>query len=699
MISKKLAKTFVRQQDQSDCGVACLASIIKYYGGHVPLENLRETSGTSKQGTTLLGLYQAAQKNGFDAVGSQADLAHIKDLKKPFIIHVFIDNRLQHYMVCYDFCDNLFLVGDPAEGMKYINEEELNKIWVSKTLLQLTPNKEFIKSETIKNAKKRWIYNLVKEDINLLSICLGIGILIAILGTTTALFSQKLVDDILPHHTINRLIPGMAILTILLLLRGGITWIRQIFLVGQSRNFNVRIINSFYSSLLFLPKSFFDNRKTGELIARMNDTSRIQNTISYLVGNVLIDGMVVLVSIIFIFLYSITLGFISLTSIPIFFYIVYRFHHKVVKDQREVMVAYAKNESNYINTIQGIYAIKTFNKESFFSKLNQSIYGHYQQKVEQLGKTQTNLSLYGDTAATIIIAAIIASSSYLVITSSFTVGAMIAVLSMTGSLLPGVGRLALLNIQVQGAKIAFDRMYDFVSISPEYNPETESNTANLSFNELKVSQISFRFPGSLPLLTNVNFEVKKGETIAIIGESGCGKSTLIQILQKLYHQENGTISINDINIDNINNFELRSKTSVVPQEISLFNGTLLDNICLSDSAAEAKQIIKFCEDFGFDKYFKAFPQFYYTLLGEEGVNISGGQKQLVALARALYKQPQLLLLDEPTAAMDRHTEGFVMQLLEQQKQNMAIVIITHRSNLLTQFDRIYTLENGITRLV
>lgn len=270
---KKVEKTFTLQHDQSDCGVACLLSLIKLYGGSHSLEKLREWSGTSRQGTSLLGLYQAANKLGFKAEGCEADIQALIDHKQPVILHVLIEKKLQHYVVCYEYNEKSgFLIGDPGKGIYSLKKDELDVIWVSKTCLTLSPNESFEQEKDLKQSQRIWFLNLLKEDYQLLWISVLLGVFVAGLGMAMAVFSQKLIDDILPSENINKLITGIALLTILLLARVGFTVLREYFLVLQSKNFNNRINKQFFSALLHLPKPFFDTRKIGELTARLNDT-------------------------------------------------------------------------------------------------------------------------------------------------------------------------------------------------------------------------------------------------------------------------------------------------------------------------------------------------------------------------------------------------------------------------------------------
>ncbi len=409
---KYIKKTFTLQHDQSDCGVACLSSLSKYYGGNISIEKFRELSGTTKQGTTLLGLYQAANKVGFTAEGNQADIQAIIEHGKPLILHVIIDERLEHYLVCYGFENQKFIIGDPAKGIVYYRKQELENIWKSKTCLTLEPNDTFKTNEKIRESKKQWILKLIKDDYELLGISIALGVIISILGMSMAVFSQKLIDDILPDKNLLKLFMGIALLTVLLLARVVFSAIRQYMLVSQTKNFNNRIIDNFYTSLLYLPKRFFDTRKIGELIARLNDTTRIQRVITQIAGNFIIDLLVSFTSITFLFVYSWQTGIIAVFSLPVYFLIIYRFNKSIISAQKSVMQNYAFSESNYVSTMSGIDAIKNYNKQGFFASLNKQIYGLFQDKVFDLGKINIRLSLVSGIAGVLFLTAILLYTSY-----------------------------------------------------------------------------------------------------------------------------------------------------------------------------------------------------------------------------------------------------------------------------------------------
>lgn len=691
MIPKHIEKTHILQLDQSDCGVACLLSIIKFYQGNHSIEKLRELSGTSKQGTTMLGLYQVANSLGFNAEGCEADIPSLIEHNQPVILHVVIDKQLQHYVVCYEYSkENGFLIGDPAEGVYFLSVEELDKIWESKSCLTLEPTDKFEKSITSKNNKRKWFIDLIKQDDKLLWISVLLGVVIACLGMAMSIFSQKLIDDILPSHKITKLVSGIGLLTILLLARVGISVLREYFLLQQTKEFNKRINNQFFSSLLHLPKSFFDTRKIGELVARLNDTQRIQSVIKLLTSSLVIDVLVSIISLVFLFGYSWKVGLISLLSLPIYFYIIYRSNKKIIQSQTEVMQSYAFNEGNYINTIQGISTIKNDNKQEVFKNLNQIVFGVFQEKIFNLGKINIQLSWQSGLASVFFLIGVLVFTSIQVFNKEIKLGELMAILGIVGSLLPSIANLALISIPINEAKIAFNRMYEFASMEKE--PEGGQTISEIQ--RITVQDLSFRFAGRKELFKNINLNIERGKLVAIVGESGSGKSTLGQILQRFYSFQSGRIKVN--NEYELNDIELKSFRNligVIPQEINIFNGTVIDNILLGDTVAP-ETIMEFITQYGFLDYFNQLPQGLGTIVGEEGINLSGGQKQIIALARVLYKQPQFLILDEATSAMDRNTEKFSMELLEKIKPKCAIFFISHRLNTLKNIaDEIYVLEN------
>ena len=689
----------IQQQDQTDCGVACLLSIIQFYGGDDTIENLRQLSGTTITGTTLLGLYQAALKTDFNAEGCQADIDALIRHPSPVILHLTISNQLKHYVVCFGTIkingEIRFIIGDPATGIVYLSANELSEKWQSKTCLTLEPNHDFKRAEATAIQKRQWVKQLIKEDIPFLSIAAAIGLGIAILGIVMSLFSQRLIDDIFPKRNFVKLNLGIALVFLLLLVKEGLSALRQYFLFRQSKDFNNRIVGSFYSKLLQLPKSFFDTRKIGELTARLTDTTRIQRVITQLAGNVVIDSLISLTILVFLFFYSWLIAVSTLLILPIYFILIYKNNKTIIAGQQNIMSSYAMSEANYISTLQGIEPIKNLNKQKLFVSTNSFIYDKYQDAMLSLGKVQIRLGLFANSFGIVFLLSVLLYSSYQVLYSNLKVGELMAILGMCSTLLPSVTNLALISIPVNEAKIAFDRMFEFAGIEPEPNDEKHEIS---EFKTLSVEKILFRFAGRSPLFRSISFKVQVGEIIAIMGENGCGKSTISQILQKHYEFESGSIHVNNKEELKSLSFDTwRNVIGVVPQQVHIFNATVLENIAFDDASTKTHEVLDFLNNYGFSPFIDSLAQSYMTLVGEEGINLSSGQKQMIALARALYHKPQLLILDEATASMDRDSEQFVLKLLTKLKESMGIVFITHRLHVLRSFcDRIYILENGET---
>jgi len=357
------------------------------------------------------------------------------------------------------------------------------------------------------------------------------------------------------------------------------------------------------------------------------------------------------------------------------------------------MVSYANTQSNYINTVSGISTIKNTNRQNFYSDLNKTIYGNFQKNIFSLGKINLSLGFLSRIGSVIFLTAILSYTSWQVYSDILMVGELTAIFSISSTLIPAISNLALIVTPMNEAKVAFNRMYEFINMEPE---KTAVDNECPDISKIEINKLSFRFPGRKQILKNATLKLSRGKIIALAGESGSGKTTLGFILQKFYTPESGNILINDtVNLQNIAANIWRSAISVVPQDINIFNGNVIYNICLDNSEQEARKVIDFLNQNDFIKYMNDFPQSYLTLLGEEGLNISGGQKQIIALARALYRKPQLLILDEPSAAMDSETEEFAINLLMKIKLKTMILLITHRLHTLKNTaDNIYIMEKG-----
>ncbi len=695
---RKIKKSFVKQRDRSDCGVACLLSIIRYHGGEGCMENLRQASGTTTEGTTMLGLYTAAGEWGLEAEGLKGDPEALKSIEGTSILHVCTADRLLHYVVCYGYDGYHFIIGDPAAGVSKCPPDKLTRIWHSKCLLLLKPGVSFKKASRTAT-RKSWLSLLQKKDHSILGVIGLTGLAASVLGMGLTVFSQLLIDRILPEGDKKKLITGIAFVFLLLIVRALISCIRSHLANIQNRDFNNRLMAGFFDKLIHLPRSFFNSRRTGELVARMEDSQRIQAVIAHIFSDLVNEGFVVLASLCLMFWYSIPVGFVSLTSLPLYWLLACATDRRIETCQHEVMAAHARKTANYVSTIRGIDEIKVNNRECHFSLLNRLIYGVFQDKIFMLGKLGISIQLMTDLISLLTTTVTLTVSAFMVLHRQLSLGELAAIISVSAGLYPAAGNIAFSNIRLRGAGAAFDRMSEFAEIAPEYdNRHSEVNDIVPLFSDLKARNLSFSYPGRKTIIRDLSLDIRKGEISVLTGESGCGKTTFLNLLQQFYRPCKGSLLVNAIPLEEISPIHWRSMIGVVPQEISFFNGNILCNISLSNVTGEWERAQAFCGENGFDPFFTLFPAGYETLLGEEGISLSGGQKQLLAFARALYKQPQLLLLDEPTSSMDGKTEKFVIETLRKIRHRMGILIISHRSSMTSLADALYILEKGITKL-
>ena len=697
---KNLHKIFTRQHGEFACGLACLSMIIKYHGGNARQEDLRNISGTSLQGTSLLGLYQAAKKLHFNPEGYEADMDSLKALKSPVILHIIKNKRMEHYVVCFRFENGKFVVGDPGENsISFLSEQELETIWQSKALLTLEPTSDFVRQNSERKEKRQWLKNLIREDYPILTAALILGIIIASLSLVTAVFSQKLIDDLLPSKNYEKIILGIGLFFTLLIARSGLDFLRNVFVLRQTQDMNNRLIDRFFSKILYLPKSFFDSTKTGEIITRMNDSRRIQQTLSYIVGNALIDVLALLLSIAYLLVYSWEMALIAMACFPFFALLVVLYNRKIMESQRNVMISYAATEGLLIDHIQGVNEIKAANKQSVFKQSIQTMYGIFQQAGYKLGIVSTQYGFVIQIISAITSVSLIIVGVFNVLNGQLTLGELMAIIAIGSLIISSTANLSVVNVRLQEAGVALERFYEFLKAEQEFEPEKAASGENLITKgietiHLQIKDLSFRFIGRKKLFERISMEINQGEIVTLFGEVGSGKSTLIQILQKHYLPESGEIIFNKKSITEYTVPLWRKHIGVVNQHTKIFNGNVFENICLGNYVNEAESIIQFCKEYDFNSYFDALPQGLNTLLGEDGVNISGGQRQLIALARTLYRKPSLLLLDEPTSAMDSQTEQFVVDLLKRHKDQYAVLLVTHRKHLANFSDRIYVLGNG-----
>ena len=484
--------------------------------------------------------------------------------------------------------------------------------------------------------KSNWFIAILKKDIKLLIGTIILGLMASLLGMAVAVFSQKLIDTIIPSHSLNKLFIGLSIAAGILLLKIAVTTTQQYLVARHNRVFNLRLIDEFFKSMLFLPKSFFDAYTTGALTARMNDSASIQQTISYIANTLVLNALILIASSFVIFFYSVEIGLIALTTLPLFSAIAIIYKKKIAVNVRKVMEANAKKESNYITTIQNTDIIKTHNKEEMFAGINHDTYGDFQKNVFKSTMTGLSIGSLSELCGTFIYIIMLSYASYQMIIGNLTIGKFTATITITTSMFGPIVTLGFAMLQLQGARIAFDRMYEILSLEPEYNKDQDKRKLCLErVTSVEFNHAFFSYRKDRELLKDLNFKVTRGDMFCIFGKNGCGKSTILKLLMYLYRPDQGEVKFNGIDLKNLSISGVREKIAIVSQQSKLFDKTVIENICLETDYHEAQKAMEFLNSLGFDIYINKLPEGYHTLIYENGENLSGGQKQLISLARAL----------------------------------------------------------------
>lgn len=699
MVSKRIKRAFVPQQESSDCGPSCLLSLIRFYGGDSSLLNLRKLCGTSLEGTSLLGLSHAAQMMGFDSQGVQVEsLADLKGQPLPCVMVIKNDQGYDHFVLLNEIRDNTVLISDPAFGIKTMTIDELEKIW-GHLCLMLVPNGDFKLKSDLRKEKKQWFISILKEDYPILASSIVLGVFIAFISLLMSLFSQLFIDKISPSHNKALLVQGILVLSFFLFAHVLITAARNKLLVQQRKDFGIRIIHSFFGRIINLPKVFFDTRSIGDMVARLNDTKRIQIVIETLLGETIISVFVAIVSLVFVFYYSWPIAVLCIICVPLFFFVVSIKNNVIILQQREMMAANAITESSFINIITGISDIQSYSKETLFLKKSISRFSVFQEKTYGLGKTKIAVSLLSGFGSTLVQILIVSIGAYFVFNNKITIGAFIAIIGISGSLFSSIANIALMRIPINEAKVAFDRLFELIM---EHNHDgdnalkpTELPCLCQSKFAIELKDVSFRYPGKPLLLKQLNIHLYQGEITCIVGPSGSGKSTLCQMLGRLYYPASGGIEYNGLNINAIPIEEWRQRLAIVPQQPFLFPGTILDNICMGEKPNYEKLSSIFMR-FNLNSLMASFSLNPDMVVEENGKNLSGGQQQVIALVRGLYKQSEIIVLDEITASMDYQNEAHIYHILNSIKTESLVVYITHKLDAAHMIgDRFVVLEDGI----
>ncbi|MEZ5037421.1 MAG: peptidase domain-containing ABC transporter [Chitinophagales bacterium] len=688
-----MRKIKIKQRDITDCGAACLASVSSYYGFNLPISKIRLLSGTNQKGTNVLGITEAANKLGFEAKGVKGNKDSLNKIPKPSIAHIVLKNNLHHFVVIYKVNEKYVEVMDPAFGniTKY-NIDGFCNIWTG-VLILLLPNEEFKKGDEKVSTLSRYIFLLKPHQKILIQVIFG-AFIYTVLGLSTSIYVQKIVDNVITENNQNLLNLLSIIMLTILIFQVFIDSIRELFTLHIGQRIDAHLILGYYKHLLKLPQQFFDTMRIGEIISRLNDAVKIRLFINETMIGIIVNIFVLICSIALMFTYYWKLAIIAILIIPIYI-MIFLISNRLNKfTQRKLMENAAELESQLIESMNNIYTIKTFGIAQYNNQITENKFINLLKTIYKSGKNNIFISNISDFTSKLFTIIILWSGSTYVLKHELTPGELLSFYALISYFSSPILSLITSNKTVQDALIASDRLFEIFDL----NTESSEGKITLNKNETEdiiFENVSFKYGNRKNIFNQLNLIIPKGKVSAFVGESGSGKSTLIALIQNLYPINEGKIRIGNYDISNIDNISSSRIISVVPQKIDLFAGNIIENIAIGETQPDIKKVLEISILCGVHEFVQNMNYGYETFLSENGTNLSGGQKQKLAIARALYKDPEILIFDEATSNLDYKSESFIVELITKLKEKgKTIIIIAHRLSTIKNADTIFVLQNG-----
>jgi len=681
---------FISQQSEMDCGATCLAMISLFYGRGVSLNYVRELADVSRYGTSLLALAEAADKLGFIAKGVRATYDGLRQLKLPVICHW----RQNHFVVLYRITDAYAIIGDPAEDLVKVPRNRFSKLF-SGVALELSPTVKFGSAFTGKHALTMLLpllspYKGLIQDILLASLVYQ-SLMIVI-----PLFTQVLIDKVIVHQNLsmlNIMLLGMVIIT---LFESFIFAIRSFLLAFFATKADQTLFSNFFRHLLSLPLKFFDNRSTGDILARFAENRKIRDFLAGAGITAILDSLVIATYMLVIFLYSMSFGIAVFIYMSLLFGIMAVYTPILKNFSRRVFDKEAASQGLIVESVRGIEGVKAAAmenmtryrwEESFVEALNI----RFKELLAQSGgQVISKLIHLGGTVALLYLGA------NLVVQERLTIGQLMALYMMVEAISLPVMRLIEMWDSLQNVNIALERVGDVLQADPEEADRASKIPLTKLRGHVRLDAVTFRYSEleDRNTLLNVSLEASPGEMIALVGRSGSGKSTLLKLIEGLYVPVHGHVRIDGHDITRVCLSDLRRQIGVVSQQEYYFRGTLREALSIYKPHATLDEIIEATKFAGIHDFIESLPYGYETRLNEGAVNLSGGQRQRLAIARAILHEPRILIFDEATSALDAETESLIQRNMTSLRPGRTIFVAAHRLSTVKDADVILVMERG-----
>ena len=676
------------QTEATQCGHACLAMVLDYYGREMDALSISHEFPASMHGTTLARLIDDAHTNGMQCQAIRIELDQVPQLRTPCILHWNMD----HFVVLASASGEHVVVHDPAIGVRKMRLSELSTQFTG-VALELSPTTTFAERKLGRRISLRHVVGQVSGLKRSAAQILAFSLILQLLGLLSPFYMQWLLDDVLVVGDINLLWLISIGLGLSILTTSAISWLRGWCLSYLSARVSIQWFGSILSHLLKLPMGYFQKRHLGDVVSRMESIHAIQNTLSSSFIEALLDGLMVAVALGVMVTYNWKLLAISVVSISLYLALRWLTLPTMMRLSQQQLVASSKQSSHLLESIRGVQALKLNMAEAirhtaFLSLMTEATNTGLELQRFSMRIGFVNQLLFGGERVLVV-----GLAAWLVIHNQMSVGMLVAYLSYKEMFTGGIARLIDLAASFRTLRVQTDRLADVVLTEPE--PVVSPGIPLPEDRPLPViaEGLRYRFSETDPwVLDDCSLTVAPGETIAVVGPSGCGKTTLVKLLVGLIQPDAGRVLVDGHDLREIGLREFRRAIGVVMQDDQVFAGSIADNIAFGSDQQDQDRIEEAARLAAVHDDIMRMPMRYQTAIGDMGAALSGGQKQRIILARALYRRPKILFLDEATSHLDVNSERAVNEAVR--RLSMTRIVIAHRPETIASADRVLEMANG-----
>ena len=692
------------QHDAMDCGPTCLRMVAAYYGKRYSLEGLREKSFITREGVSMLGISEAAEKIGFRSICVQVGYEKLQEATLPCIIHW----NQQHFVVVYKLNDKHVWVADPGAGKLKYTKEEFCNCWLSSrkneedtgVALLLEPTPEFYTIEDEGDEVNRKGFSFLYSYLRPYRGLVGQLLLGLLLGSMIQLMLPFLTQSVVDFGINNQNLGFIYLVLIAQLMlsfsSSAVDFIRGWILLHLGTRINIALISDFLIKLMKMPIAYFDSKMTGDILQRINDHKRIQDfltgsslSVIFSVFNIIIFGIVLLV-------YSGMIFLIFMGGSTLYVTYVWLFMKKRAELDHKRFAQQSANQSTVVQLVNGMQEIKL----SACEQQKRWEWERIQAKLFKVNIKSLALRQYQDSGAVLInqsknllITALVAS---LVVKGEMTLGMMLSVQYIIGQLNSPVNELIAFARDMQDARLSMDRLSEVRDKPDEEDPTRELLREIPEGKEIRLQNLNFKYDplSEYPTLDDINLVIPPGKQTAIVGMSGSGKTTLVKLLLGFYPPASGDIFIGDTPLGSYSIREWRKRCGVVMQDGFIFSDSIAGNIAPGVEHIDKKRLRHAAEVANIHDFIEELPLAYNTKIGQEGHGLSQGQKQRILIARAVYKGPEFIFFDEATNALDANNERTIMNNLQTFFKGRTSVVVAHRLSTVRNAEQIIVIEQG-----